>query len=87
MGQALTLADVAVVTDVYPAREQPIQGVTGELVANAAKMESVHYVPDRAELEDAIASMIREGDVLITLGAGDVTRVGRNLVDRFASRS
>jgi UDP-N-acetylmuramate--alanine ligase len=87
MGQALTLADVAIVTDVYPAREQPIPGVTGQLVVNAARMEAVHYVPARDNLDDAVASMLREGDVLITLGAGDVTRVGRDLIHRFASSS
>lgn len=82
MGKALTLADVAIVTDVYPAREQPMTGVSGELVSNAATAAGaleVDYVPARDALEAAVASRLRAGDVVITLGAGDVTKVGRQL--------
>jgi UDP-N-acetylmuramate--alanine ligase len=82
MGQALALADLAVVADVYGAREAPVPGVTGELVARAAEREGVRVVfePNRAELENRVAGLLESGDVLITLGAGDVTTVGRRLV-------
>jgi UDP-N-acetylmuramate--alanine ligase len=79
MGRALTLADVAVVLDVYPAREQPIAGVSGELVVRAARQAgagNVHYVPDRPSADQAVQELLREGDLLLTLGAGDVTRLG-----------
>lgn len=79
MGRALTQADVAVVLDVYPAREDPIPGVTGELVVRAARQAGVGhlaYVPRRDQVESEVAVLLREGDVLLTLGAGDVTRVG-----------
>ncbi len=82
MGQALTAADLAVVTDIYPAREQPIPGVTGLLVAEAAAKAGaeVIYEADKHALRDRIAGLARKGDVVITLGAGDITRVGRELV-------
>ena len=78
MGRALTAADVVVITDVYAARERPMPGISGKLVADAAVKAggSVHYQPQRSELAAGIAGLLREGDVLLTLGAGDVTRVG-----------
>lgn len=82
-GQALSLADVVVVTDVYPSREDPIPGVTGELVADAARAagaQHVHYVADKADLPAQLASLVRPADLLLTLGAGDVTLVGPLLV-------
>ncbi len=82
MGQALAAADLAVVTDIYPAREQPLPGVTGRLVADAAASAGVAvvYEADKHALRDRIAALARRGDVVITLGAGDITRVGRELV-------
>ncbi|MGH7584362.1 MAG: glutamate ligase domain-containing protein, partial [Gemmatimonadales bacterium] len=78
MGQALAAADLLVVTDVYGAREAPQPGITGKLVADAAVDAGafVLYEPRRDELAGEIAGMLREGDVLLTVGAGDVTRVG-----------
>lgn len=85
LGITLSLADVAVVTEVYPAREAPIPGVSGRLVADAARQAGaqVHWVPDRAELEAQLEALVTKGDVLITLGAGDITEVGRELVRRL----
>ena len=88
MGDALTGADLVVVTDVYPAREQPIPGVTGERVANAARdcgAETV-YEPDRQALAERVAGLVREGDVVVTLGAGDITRLGSELRARLGER-
>jgi len=81
-GIALAAADLVVVTDVFAAREEPIDGVTGEQVAMAAREAGVEtlYVPDRATLEQRVYQTLQPGDVLITLGAGDVTRVGRELI-------
>ncbi len=83
MGEALAAADVAVITDIYRAREQPIEGVSGALVATAARAAGaaqVEYVAPRDQLESVVAELIQPGDVLLTLGAGDVTRVGRTLL-------
>ncbi|WP_433231538.1 UDP-N-acetylmuramate--L-alanine ligase [Actinomadura formosensis] len=84
-GAALGLADVAVVLDVYGAREDPEPGVTGALVADAvpAGTETV-YAPVRDEVPGIAASLARPGDVVITLGAGDVTQLGPPVLDRLA---
>lgn len=85
-GKAFFNADVLVVTDVYPARETPIQGVTGELIANAATQyghKNVHYVPDKTQIPDYLAQIIRPGDIVITMGAGDVWKFGAAFVSRM----
>ncbi len=77
-GAAFELADAVVVTDVYGAREAPIPGVTGELVADAAKARTdadVHYVPRRSDVAAYLADRVRPGDLVLTLGAGDVTLI------------
>ena len=88
MGRVLASADVVVVTDVYGAREQPHPGITGKLVADAAVSAGafVLYEPGRAELAGEIAAVLREGDVLLTLGAGDITRVGPEVRAVLAAR-
>jgi UDP-N-acetylmuramate--alanine ligase len=82
---ALAQSDLAVVLDVYPAREQPddYPGVTGKLVANAAADAGgrVAWLPRHELAEAFLRRELREGDLLLTLGAGDVDRVGRALVD------
>jgi UDP-N-acetylmuramate--alanine ligase len=86
MGRALAVADLAVISDVYAAREQPVPGVTGEVVAQAVGLTGGRsiYVPRRLDLDDVVAEQLKPGDVMITLGAGDVTKVGRGLVERWA---
>ncbi len=82
-GRAFFDADVLVLTDVYPAREEPIQGVTGELIANAAKdfgHKQVHYVPDKTKIPAFLASIARKGDMIITMGAGDIWKFGEEFV-------
>ena len=89
-GRALAAADLVVLTDVYPAREEPEPGVTGELVVDAARAAGadVRYVPDKTGLPAALADLVRGGDLVMTLGAGDITRVGPALLERLgASRS
>lgn len=85
-GAALGLADVAVVLDVYGAREDPEPGVTGELVS-AAVPEGTRavYAPDWDEVPALVAGLARPGDVVITLGAGDVTRLGPMVLERLGS--
>jgi UDP-N-acetylmuramate--alanine ligase len=86
MGIALAMADVAVVTDVYAAREQPIRGVTGKLVVKAARRAGadVYWIPALESLVAELEALIVNGDVVVTLGAGDITEVGRELVRRLA---
>lgn len=82
MGRALAAADLVIVAEVYAARESPIAGVSGRRVAQAATASGGRAIfePDRARLADVVASEARTGDVVLTLGAGDVTQVGRELV-------
>ena len=79
-GRALASADVIWVADVYPAREAPIPGVTGELVARAAEAAGgaeVHYHAELGSLAEALAAALEPGDVCITLGAGNIDETGR----------
>lgn len=84
-GAALGLADVAVVLDVYGAREDPEPGVTGALVADAVPAGTMTvYAPVRDEAPRIAAALARPGDVVITLGAGDVTQLGPLVLERLA---
>ncbi len=85
-GAALGLADEVVVLDVYAAREDPEPGVTGALVADAVPGGRARFVPDRAEAVTAIAAAARPGDVVLTMGAGDVTMLGPRLVEALRGR-
>ncbi len=88
-GAALAPADVVVLTDVYAAREDPLPGVTGALVAEAARAAGaaeVHYVADLGDTADALVQLARPGDLVATVGAGDVTRIGPQLLELLAAR-
>ena len=78
LGAALDGADVVLVTDVYGAGEQPVAGVTGELVVAAARAAGVetHYVPSVADVPARLLDLAESGDLVLTLGAGDITEVG-----------
>ncbi|MEU1306225.1 UDP-N-acetylmuramate--L-alanine ligase [Streptomyces shenzhenensis] len=88
MGRALALADASVVLDIYPAREDPIPGVTSELIVEAARAAGadVTAVHDRAESVSVIAGMTRPGDLVLTMGAGDVTDLGPLILDRLSQQ-
>jgi UDP-N-acetylmuramate--alanine ligase len=82
MGEALAAADLVIVTEIYPAREQPIAGVSGQQVAVAAERAGAdaRYEPTRAEVGRTVYRALKAGDVVLTLGAGDITRVAPELV-------
>ena len=81
-GRALARSDVVFLTEIYPAREQPLPGVTSELIATAAAEAGrpVAWRGTRGELATALAAAVRPGDVVLTLGAGDITRTGPELL-------
>ena len=85
-GAALGLADQAVVLDVYAAREDPEPGVTGRLVADAVPGGRALFLPDRTQVAPLIARIAEPGDVVLTMGAGDVTALGPQLVDAIGRR-
>ncbi|MDN6487395.1 MAG: UDP-N-acetylmuramate--L-alanine ligase, partial [Ancrocorticia sp.] len=82
--QALSLADRAIVTAVYAAREDPIPGVEGSLISDL--MAGGEFVEDRAEAAAHAADVASAGDVILTIGAGDVTELGPVILERIAHR-
>ena len=85
-GAALALADQAVVLDVYAAREDPEPGVTGGLVADAVPGGRALFLPDRTQVAPAIVRIAEPGDVVLTMGAGDVTALGPLLIEAIGRR-
>ncbi|MBL0005377.1 MAG: UDP-N-acetylmuramate--L-alanine ligase [Actinomycetales bacterium] len=90
-GAALAPADVVVVTDVYAAREDPLPGVTGALVADAVRgvRAGVHveFVPDLGDVVPALTGLVAPGDLVLTVGAGDITSIGPALLLALGARS
>ena len=88
-GKAFLDTDLLYVTGIYPAREKPIEGVTGRMVADAAKSaghRNVTYLEDDEELLGELVKNVRQGDLVITFGAGDVNRIGNELLKRLTDR-
>ncbi|MCV7214250.1 UDP-N-acetylmuramate--L-alanine ligase [Mycobacterium crocinum] len=78
-GDALSGADEVFILDVYAAREQPIAGISGATVAQHVSVP-VHYVPDFSAVAAQVAAAARPGDVVVTMGAGDVTMLGQEIL-------
>ncbi len=89
-GQAFAGVDELVVTDVYGSREIPEPGVSGRLVADAARARTganVRYVPHKADVVETIVDELRDGDLVLTLGAGDITLLPDELMRALAGRA
>ncbi|HEX2902821.1 MAG TPA: UDP-N-acetylmuramate--L-alanine ligase [Jatrophihabitans sp.] len=73
-GQALAIADAAVVLDIFPAREEPIPGVSGAVIADRVPLPpaAVQYQPEWSAVPDQVATLARPGDLVLTMGIGDV---------------
>ncbi|MBN1289789.1 MAG: UDP-N-acetylmuramate--L-alanine ligase [Actinobacteria bacterium] len=84
-GSSFDGADVVVVTDVYGAGEDPEPGITGKLVVDSIdqskQVEDIYYFPNRISLARNIVDLLRKGDTVITMGAGDVTQCGREILE------
>ena len=88
-GSALAQADLVVVTEVYAAGEAAIPGVDGGLVAEEVRRQGkapVYYCPEREKLPRLLEELTRPGDLVLTLGAGDIYQLGRELVTRWSAR-
>ncbi|MBM4123030.1 MAG: UDP-N-acetylmuramate--L-alanine ligase, partial [Nitrospira sp.] len=83
---AFDQADVLFVTDIYAAGEAAIPGMTGEKLAQAIRAAghpSVTWVENKEQLVDSVRPSLREGDLVITLGAGDIWKAGLGLLERL----
>ena len=84
-GEALTLADAVLVTDVYGAGEMPQPGVNGKLVVDAVCESPTHpdvyYIPDQHDIPGVLRAIAEPKDIVLTMGAGDISRVGDELLN------
>lgn len=82
-------SDVFVCTDIYPAREIPIQGITGQLITEAAEKfghKNVLYVPDKIDIPDALLKIVQPGDIVVTMGAGDIWKYGEEFIKKLIDK-
>ena len=85
-GKSFLNSDVFVCTDIYPAREKPIEGVSGEMIANVTKKlghKNVHYVANKNEIPNKLMQLKKKDDIIITMGAGDIWKYGEKFVELF----
>ena len=87
-GAALAAADSVFLTEIYPAREKPIEGVTSTLIENelASAGGSLTWRGERNDLAAALDTNVRTGDLVLTIGAGDITKTGPELLERLGRR-
>ncbi|MEK6560106.1 MAG: UDP-N-acetylmuramate--L-alanine ligase [Nitrospirota bacterium] len=81
-------ADLLVVTDIYPAGEKPVEGVSAEKLFNTIiehGHKNVLFVPDKTTIPEKVKELMRPGDMVITLGAGDIWKVGREIIGKLES--
>jgi len=83
-GRSFLNSDVFICTDIYPAREKPIEGITGEMIANIAKKyghKNVHYISDKKDIPKKLMELKKKDDIIITMGAGDIWKYGEKFVE------
>ncbi len=83
-GRSFLNSDIFICTDVYPAREEPINGVSGELIIEAAKKfghKNVIYVKDKNDIPKKLIELKKDGDIFVTMGAGDIWKYGEKFVE------
>ncbi|MBE2280942.1 MAG: UDP-N-acetylmuramate--L-alanine ligase [Ignavibacteriaceae bacterium] len=81
-GRSFLNSDIFICTDVYPAREEPIEGVSGQLIVEAAKKighKNAIYIPDKNDVPGYLKSIMAKGDIIVTMGAGDIWKYGEKL--------
>lgn len=87
---AFRRADVLVLTDIYAAGESPIEGVTSERLQEAIKQRGqrqAHFIPQLVEQPQVLMPLLQPGDLLLTLGAGNIVRAGEQVLDLLKEHS
>jgi UDP-N-acetylmuramate--alanine ligase len=82
-GRSFLNSDIFICTDVYPAREEPIEGISGEMIADAAKRfghKNVLYVKDKNSVPALLNEIKKDNDIFVTMGAGDIWKYGMQFV-------
>jgi UDP-N-acetylmuramate--alanine ligase len=85
-GRSFLNSDIFICTDVYPAREEPIEGVSGKLIADITKKfghKNVVYLENKNDIPDYLMSIRKKDDIFITMGAGDIWKFGEKFVDQL----
>lgn len=88
-GRSFLNSDVFICTDIYPAREEPIEGITGELIADAARSfghKNVIYVENKNDVIKVLNDIKRDGDIMVTMGAGDIWKIGEKFVEGLSKK-
>lgn len=87
-GRSFLNSDIFICTDVYPAREKPIEGISGKMIADSAKdfgHKNVIYEPDKNKIPQLLKSLALKDDIIITMGAGDIWKYGEQFVELLKS--
>ncbi len=85
-GRSFLNSDLFICTDVYPAREKPLEGITGKLITDTAKSyghKNVYFEPDKTKIPALLKKLSKQGDIIVTLGAGDIWKYGEKFVDEL----
>ena len=86
--RALSKSDIVFITDIFPAREKPIKGVTSQLIIDDLKeigFNAIYYVKDQNQILDELIGIIKDGDMMITMGARDIWKQNIQLCEYFKS--
>ena len=82
----LSICDLLIITEIYPAREKPLAGVSSELIVNEAQklgFDQVHYIPDKSKITEYLIDEVSPGDLVIFMGAGDIYKNAQELGQRL----
>jgi len=84
--ETLNLADVVIVTGIYPAREEPISGISGEMIVNEfSRRDRMVYIENKSDVPKFLKKIMLNGDLIITMGAGDINLISKNILELVQS--
>lgn len=88
-GESFFQADKVIITDIYPAREEKIPGVTGKIIMEQCRNfghKDVEYIENKEDIPDYLMPLLKEGDLVMTIGAGNIYKIGEQIVDRLENK-